>query len=300
MHSEFNRATLARRQPGSAFKPFVYLTALENGRTPASRVVDAPVTYRNWTPQNFDEKYLGEMSMTEALALSINSIAVRLCLELGPDTVAATARRLGITSPLNAVPSLALGTSEVTLFELTKAYVPFAAGGRGAIARGIESVRAVNGDVLYARRGSGLGDVIDAPAAGAMNRMLSEAMRTGTGKSAALAGRPAAGKTGTTQDFKDAWFVGYTGQLVTGVWVGNDSAQPMKKITGGTLPAAIWKNFMETATASDPVVALPGTNVTDSPQVATNEGTSAFDQLLSSLFESKPDDKPKPAPITTN
>jgi penicillin-binding protein 1A len=301
MQSEFNRATLARRQPGSAFKPFVYLTAIENGRTPASRVVDAPVTYRNWTPQNFDEKYQGEMSLTDALARSINTIAVKLCLELGPETVAATAHRLGITSPLTAVPSLALGTSEVTLFELTKAYVPFAAGGRGAIAHGIESVRAVNGDVLYARRGSGLGDVIEAPAAGAINRMLSEAMRTGTGKSAALPGRPAAGKTGTTQDFKDAWFIGYTGQLVTGVWVGNDSAQPMRKITGGTLPAAIWKTFTQAATANDPVVTLPGTDVVDgTPQVATNEGTSAFDQLLSSLFEGKPDDKPKPAPVTSN
>jgi penicillin-binding protein 1A len=299
MQSEFNRATLARRQPGSAFKPIVYLTALENGRTPASRVIDAPVTYRNWTPQNFDEKYQGEMSLTDALSRSINSISVRLCLELGPDTVRTTARRLGITSPLNAVPSLALGTSEVTLLELTKAYVPFATGGRGAIAHGIESVRAVNGDVLYARRGSGLGDVIEPETAGAMNRMLSEAMRTGTGKSAALAGRPAAGKTGTTQDFKDAWFVGYTGQLITGVWVGNDAAQPMKKITGGTIPAAIWKTFMEAATAKDPVMALPGTDVVDStPQVATNEGTSAFDQLLSSLFESTPEPKPKPAPVT--
>ena len=301
MQSEFNRATLARRQPGSAFKPFVYLTAIENGRSPASRFIDAPVTYRNWTPQNFDEKYQGEMSMAEALSRSINSIAVRLCLELGPGNVAATAHRLGIASHLNAVPSLALGTSEVTLLELTKAYVPFATGGRGAIAHGIESVRAVNGEVLYARRGSGLGDVIEPQAAGAMNRMLVEAMRTGTGKTAAIPGRPAAGKTGTTQDFKDAWFIGYTGQLVTGVWVGNDSAQPMKRVTGGTIPAAIWKTFMESATANDPVTALPGTDIVDEPsQVATNEGTSAFDQLLGSLFESKPEAKPKPAPSSTN
>ncbi len=299
MQSEFNRATLARRQPGSAFKPFVFLTALENGRTPASRVMDAAVTYRGWTPENFDEKHEGEVSLTQALARSINTVAVRLCLELGPENVAATAHRLGITSPLNSVPSLALGTSEVTLTELTNAYLPFATAGRGAIAHGIVSVRAVNGDVLYARRGSGPGEVIDPAAAGAMNWMLSEAMRTGTGKSAALSSRPAAGKTGTSQEFRDAWFVGYTGQLVTGVWVGNDAAQPMKKVTGGTIPAAIWKNFMESATANDPVVALPGTNIVDeAPQVATNEGTSAFDQLLSSLFEGKPEPKPKPAPAT--
>ncbi len=299
MQSEFNRATLARRQPGSAFKPFVFLTALENGRTPASRVVDAAVTYRGWTPENFDEKHEGEMSLTQALARSINTIAVRLCLELGPENVAATARRLGISSPLVAVPSLALGTSEVTLTELTNAYLPFATAGRGAIAHGIQSVRTVKGEVLYARAGSGPGQVIDANEAGAMNRMLSEAMRTGTGKSAALSSRPAAGKTGTSQEFRDAWFIGYTGQLVTGVWVGNDEAKPMKKVTGGTIPAQIWKTFMEAATANDPVVALPGTNIADeAPRVAANDaGTSAFDQLLSSLFEAKPAAKPKP---TTN
>ena len=297
MQSEFNRATLARRQPGSAFKPFVFLTAIENGRTPASRVVDAAVTYRGWTPENFDEKHEGEVSLTQALARSINTVAVRLCLELGPENVAGTARRLGITSPLNRVPSLALGTSEVTLTELTNAYLPFATAGRGAIAHGIVSVRAVNGEVLYARRGSGPGQVIDPAAAGAMNRMLSEAMRTGTGKSAALSSHPAAGKTGTSQEFRDAWFIGYTGQLVTGVWVGNDAARPMKKVTGGTIPAAIWKTFMEGATANDPVTALPGTNIVDdAPQVATNEGTSAFDQLLSSLFESEPKPKPKTTP----
>jgi penicillin-binding protein 1A len=297
MQSEFNRATLARRQPGSAFKPFVFLTALENGRTPASRVVDAAVTYRGWTPENFDEKHDGEMSLTQALARSINTIAVRLCLELGPENVAATARRLGITSPLNPVPSLALGTSEVTLTELTNAYLPFATAGRGAIAHGIQSVRSVNGDVLYARAGSGPGRVIDANEAGAMNRMLSEAMRSGTGKSATLASRPAAGKTGTSQEFRDAWFVGYSAQLVTGVWVGNDEAKPMKKVTGGTIPAQIWKTFMEAATANDPVLALPGTNIVDeAPRVAANDaGTSAFDQLLSSLFEDKPAPKPRPA-----
>jgi penicillin-binding protein 1A len=301
MQSEFNRATLARRQPGSAFKPFVFLTAIENGRTPASRVVDAAVTYRGWTPENFDEKHEGEVSLTQALSRSINTVAVRLCLELGPENVRATARRLGITSGLNSVPSLALGTSEVTLTELTNAYLPFATEGRGAIAHGIISVRTVSGEVLYSRRGSGPGQVIDPAAAGAMNRMLSEAMRTGTGKSAALSSHPAAGKTGTSQQFRDAWFIGYTAQLVTGVWVGNDAARPMKKVTGGTIPAAIWKTFMETATAKDPVVALPGTNIVDeAPQVATNEGTSAFDQLLSSLFESEPEAKPKASPTTTN
>ena len=142
IRSEFNRATQAKRQPGSAFKPFVFLAALEAGKTPSSRVVDAPVTYRGWTPANFSEKHEGDMTMGEALSRSINTVAVSLCLELGPETVAQAARRMGIVSNLTAVPSLALGTSEVTLAELVTAYVPFATGGRGAIAHGVKRVKA--------------------------------------------------------------------------------------------------------------------------------------------------------------
>jgi len=285
MTSEFNRATQAKRQPGSAFKPFVFLAALEAGKVPSSRVVDAPVTYRGWTPENYSEKHEGEMSMTDALSRSINTVAVRLCLELGPETVAQTARRMGIVSDLAAVPSLALGTSEVTLAELVNAYVPFATGGRGAIAHGVMRVRAIGGEILYERAGSGLGQLINADAAGAMNRMLSEAVRSGTGKIAALGGRPVAGKTGTSQDFKDAWFVGYTRQLVAGVWVGNDNNVPMgKAIRGGTLPALMWKSFMERATAGQPVLPLPGTDVAEPPAVADND-TSDFDRLLAGLFD---------------
>ena len=285
MMSEFNRATQAKRQPGSAFKPFVFLTALEAGRSPSSHVVDAPVTYRGWTPENYSEKHEGEMTMTEALSRSVNTVAVRLCLELGPESVAQTARRMGIVSDLAAVPSLALGTSEVTLAELANAYVPFATGGRGAIAHGVKRVSAIGGEVLYERTGSGLGQLVSAQAAGAMNRMLSEAMRSGTGKAAAMSSRPAAGKTGTSQDFKDAWFIGYTRQLVAGVWVGNDNNVPMgKAIRGGTLPAAMWKSFMERATAGQPVLPLPGTDVVDAPSVA-NGDTSAFDRLLAGLFD---------------
>ena len=287
--SEFNRATQAKRQPGSAFKPFVFLTALEAGQTPSSRVVDAPVTYRGWTPANYSEKHEGEMSLTDALSRSVNTVAVRLCLELGPESVAQTARRMGIVSDLAAVPSLALGTSEVTLTELVNAYVPFATGGRGAIAHGVQRIKGADGAVLYERSGSGLGQLINAQSAGAMNRMLSEAVRSGTGKVAALAGRPVAGKTGTSQDFKDAWFIGYTRQLVAGVWVGNDNNEPMgKAIRGGTLPALMWKSFMEHATAGQPVLRLPGTDVVDPPSVA-DQSESEFDKLLAGLFEdSKP------------
>ncbi|MCE9521665.1 MAG: PBP1A family penicillin-binding protein, partial [Alphaproteobacteria bacterium] len=283
--SEFNRATQAKRQPGSAFKPFVFLAALEAGQSPSSRVVDAPVTYRGWTPENYSEKHEGEMSMTDALSRSVNTVAVRLCLELGPETVAQTARRMGIVSDLAAVPSLALGTSEVTLAELVNAYVPFATGGRGSIAHGVTRVRAIDGDVLYERSGSGLGQLVSAESAGAMNRMLSEAVRTGTGKIAALSGRPSAGKTGTSQDFKDAWFVGYTRQMVAGVWVGNDNNVPMgKAIRGGTLPALIWKSFMTRATAGQPVLPLPGTDIVDAPTVSASN-TSEFDRLLAGLLD---------------
>jgi penicillin-binding protein 1A len=284
MMSEFNRATQAKRQPGSAFKPFVYLTALEAGKTPLSTVVDAPVTYRGWTPENYSEKHEGEMTMTQALAHSVNTVAVRLCLELGPESVAQTAHRLGIGSDLAAVPSLALGTSEVTLAELVDAYVPFATGGRGAIAHGVTRVREIGGNVLYQRTGSGLGQLTSPQAAGAMNRMLTQVMRSGTGKVASLGDRQAAGKTGTTQDFKDAWFVGYTRQLVAGVWIGNDNNEPMSKaIRGGTLPALMWRSFMERATAGQPALPLPGTDIVDEPMVAEN--SSAFDRLLAGLFD---------------
>jgi penicillin-binding protein 1A len=284
MISEFNRATQAKRQPGSTFKPFVYLTAIEAGRSPLSRIVDAQVTYRGWTPANYSGSYEGDTTLRNALALSINTVAVKLCLELGPETVAQTARRMGIVSDLAAVPSLALGTSEVTLIELVSAYVPFATGGRGAIPHGVRRITAIDGRVLYERSGSGLGLLIGADAAGAMNRMLMEAVRTGTGKAAALDGRPAAGKTGTSQDFKDAWFIGYTRQLVAGVWIGNDANIPMaKEIRGGTLPASIWRRFMTRALEGEPILPLPGGDAAD--QAPQDGDASAFDALLAGLFK---------------
>ena len=288
--SEFNRATQARRQPGSAFKPFVFLAAIEAGRTPASLVVDEPVTYRGWTPANFSQKNEGEMPLADALAKSVNTVAVKLCLELGPETVAQTARRMGIVSDLAAVPSLALGTSEVTLAELVSAYIPFPTGGKRAVAFGVTRVTTVSGETLYERSGSGLGRAISPEAAGAMNRMLMRAVATGTGKAAALAGRPSAGKTGTSQDFKDAWFVGYTRQMIAGVWIGTDANLPMdKEIRGGTLPAAMWKTFMTGATAGQAVLPLPGSDVSDEPADAVE--TNAFDDLLAGLFEDSKDER---------
>jgi penicillin-binding protein 1A len=256
--SQFNRAVAARRQPGSAFKPFVYLTALERGITPDAVRTDAPVQIKGWSPDNFDKKYRGDVTLTQALAMSLNTVAVRLGMEVGPRAVVKTAERLGITSPLQANASIALGTSEVTPLELAAAYVPFANGGYGIVPYAVKRVRTANGKILYERRGSGLGQVINPVHVGMMNAMLEETLRVGTGKKAELPGWQAAGKTGTSQDFRDAWFVGYTGSLVTAVWLGNDDNTPTKKASGSNLPVEIWSRFMQRALAGQQVVGLPG------------------------------------------
>jgi penicillin-binding protein 1A len=256
--SPFNRAVSARRQPGSAFKPFVYLTALEFGLTPDSVRIDQPVSIRGWNPENYTREYRGPVTLTAALSLSLNTVSAQLAAEVGPKSVAATARRLGIGSPLMATPSIALGTSEVTPLELTAAFVPFANGGRGVIPHVVDRITTAGGDILYERAGSGPGQVIDPVRVGMMNAMLRETLVSGTGRSAEIAGWPAAGKTGTSQDFRDAWFIGYTRVLTAGVWLGNDNNKPTKRTTGGTLPALAWNRFMSEALSGVPVVALPG------------------------------------------
>ena len=197
---------------------------------------------------------------TEAFAESSNVVAAQLTDQLGPKEVADTARRLGITSPLEAVASLALGTSGVTPLELTGAYVPFANGGNGVIPFAIIRVRANSGKILYERKPGGLGAVMSPANNVAMTRLMVQTVTTGTGKAARLAERPTAGKTGTTQDFHDAWFVGFTADLVTGVWVGNDNSRAMKKATGGGLPAHIFHAFMEDVEQDLPVRPLAGSH----------------------------------------
>ncbi len=256
--SPFNRAVDALRQPGSSFKPFVFLAALEAGNYPESVRIDQPVSIRGWTPENYTRKYLGPVTLQSALALSLNTISAQLAAEVGPSTVAATARRLGIASELQATPSIALGTSEVTLLEMTGAYATFANGGNGVIPHVIERIRTEKGRVLYERSGSGPGQVVHPAYVAMMNAMLSETMTTGTGKSAAIAGWPAAGKTGTSQDFRDAWFIGYTAPMVAGVWFGNDNNKPTKKATGSNIAAAAWHRFMAAELEGVPVAALPG------------------------------------------
>ena len=242
--SPFNRAVGARRQPGSAFKPFVYLTALEAGWQPGSAIDDRPVRVGKWQPANFDGRYRGRITLAEAFADSVNSPAVRLAEAVGPKAVAATARQLGIASELQPVPSLALGTSEVSLIELTGAYLPFASGGVRRPLYGVTEVEDDAGAVSYAHVATSV-PVIGPKALAGMRELLARVIRDGTGKAAGLGGgRPAGGKTGTTQDARDAWFVGYSGGYVGGVWLGNDDGSPMKGVSGANLPARIWREVM--------------------------------------------------------
>jgi len=255
--SQYNRAVTARRQPGSAFKPFVYLTAIEAGLTPDTIRQDAPLNVKGWKPENFEHQYLGAVTLTQALSMSLNTVAVRLGLEVGPNNVVRTAHRLGIASKLEPNASIALGTSEVSLTELVGAYVPFANGGQGVSPHVVLKIRTTAGKVLYARPADQLGQVIEPRNVAMMNTMMQETLLSGTAHKAELPGWMAAGKTGTSQDFRDAWFIGYTSKLVTGVWLGNDDNSPTKKATGGGLPVEIWTRFMKAAHQGVPVASLP-------------------------------------------
>ncbi len=270
--SPFNRAVDGHRQPGSSFKPFVYLAALESGLTPETIRVDQPVAIKGWQPENYSKDYHGPVTLTTALALSLNTVSVQLTAEVGADRVVATARRLGISSPLFATPSIALGTSEVTPLEMTGAFVPFSNGGRGVIPHVIRRITTADGKVLYERRGSGPGQVVAPVYVGMMNAMLEQTLLIGTGKSAEIPGWPAAGKTGTSQDYRDAWFVGYTAALTAGVWFGNDDNSPTKRASGGNLPAITWQHFMSEALAGLAVADLPGNYRSGQPGMIADAG----------------------------
>ena len=255
--SQFNRAVAAKRQPGSTFKPFVYLAALEKGLTPDTVRDDAPISVKGWRPEDYSREYFGPVTLTKALALSLNTVAVRLGLEVGPKTVARVAHRLGVTSELDPNATIALGTSAVTPLELVSAYDAFANGGIGVQPHVIARVRTANGRLLYARKNANFGRVIDPQYVAMMNSMMEETLLTGTAHKAELPGWQAAGKTGTSQDWRDAWFVGYTSALTAGVWLGNDDNSPTKKTSGGNLPVEIWSRFMKAALEGVPPAELP-------------------------------------------
>ena len=259
--SQFNRAVKAKRQPGSAFKPFVYLSSLELGNRPESMRVDEPVSYRGWEPKNYSKKYMGQVTLRRALAMSLNTVAAQLTFEMGPKQVVQTARRLGIHSKLANHLSIALGTSEVTMLELVGAYMPFANGGARVEPFVISRILNKDGQVLYRADSHPGHQVIDPATLSLINSMMQETLISGTGKKALLPGRPAGGKTGTSQNYRDAWFVGYTANLVTGIWFGNDDGKPTKRASGGNLPATTWQAYMAGAHNGMAIAALPGVSI---------------------------------------
>jgi penicillin-binding protein 1A len=295
--SSYNRASDAERQPGSAFKPFVYLAAFEHGHAPGDIMHDGPVDIHGWKPSDFEGTYQGDISLTEAFAESSNVIAAQLTDEVGAKEVARTARRLGVVSPLKEVSSLALGTSGVTPLELTGAYAAFANGGEGVTPFAILSIRTKAGKILYERKAADPGAVMSPENNLAMTRLMVETVTSGTGKAARLDERPSAGKTGTTQDFRDAWFVGFTADLVCGVWVGNDNSAAMHKApgltaTGGGVPAHIFHAFMEGAAQGLPVRPLAAESLVadaSGPAALTaappeDKKPDAFERILNGIF----------------
>ena len=255
--SPFNRAVDAHRQAGSAWKPFVYLAALEAGRRPDTEVIDEPVTINGWSPRNYEDGYLGHISLEDALAHSINTVAARLADEVGRDNVANAAHRAGIVSQINTDPAMALGTTLVTPLEMAQAYTSFANGGNRVAAYGIERIRTAEGAVLYQRRPVAPTPAIANPPLSELNQMLRRVVAIGTGARAAIPGYDIAGKTGTTSDYKDAWFCGFTGGFVTVTWMGRDDAQPMHRVTGGGAPAEAWRGFMVGALKRAPNQPIP-------------------------------------------
>ncbi len=257
--SQFNRATVAKRQPGSAFKAFVYLAAMENGYQPQSMEVDEPITVGGWSPENYKHKYLGPVSLQQAYAQSLNTVAVKLTSALSPVTVIDAAKRMGITSPLGKDASIALGTSGVSVLEMATAFTPFANGGQSIEPYIVKRVLTRDGKVIYERAGDGLAQVIDDNILGEMNAMMREVINSGTATKAKFTDMDMGGKTGTSQDYRDAWFVGYTPYYTTAVWMGNDDNSPTNKVTGGSLPALVWHDVMMAAHQGLEARILPGT-----------------------------------------
>lgn len=240
--SQFNRAVSALRQPGSSFKPFVYLTALQNGWKREDRIDDVPLSIGKWKPENYDKKYHGSVTLDEALMKSLNLATINLSESLTRKDIIRTAKKMGITTPIENTPSLALGTFEVKVIDMATAYSAIANGGYATWPHAIKEIYTRDGYQLYQREADTETRILDAAAVKDLTKMLEKVISRGTGKRAKIPGF-AAGKTGTTQDYRDAWFVGFTDEYIIAVWVGNDDNSPMKGVTGGTLPAEIWRKI---------------------------------------------------------
>ncbi len=289
----FNRVTQAKRQPGSAFKPFVYIAALENGIDENETLLDAPLKIGSWSPENYTHDYRGEVPMQDALAYSLNTATVRLAMQTGIGNVREIAQKMGITSPLKRELGLALGASEVSLIDITSAYAVLAQDGYAVIPYGIEQIRTKKGNVIYQREAPGMPRLLASSTVAALGKMLHAVTNYGTGRRAAV-GIDAAGKTGTTQDYRDAWFIGYSGKLTTGVWMGNDDNSVMKDITGGSLPAQLWHDYM--------VAVIDGANESaehteghgdEEGRSYTRSQSRGFMKFLDSLFDGSVSAKPE-------
>ena len=250
--SNYNRAVNAVRQPGSAWKLFVYLAALEAGIKPNDRVVDEPVTIEGWSPQNSGGSYAGEIDIRTAFAYSKNTIAAKLGEEVGFGLVAGMARRFGITTPVNTMPSMVLGTSDVRLIDMTRAFAAVSAKGTAVEPYGIAKVTTTEGKVLYTRPKASSATLVAPHVAAGITDLLQSAVATGTGKAAQI-GRPVAGKTGTTSSNKDGWFLGFSSGITTGVWMGRDDARPVTGLQGGAAPARAFAAYMRVAVSSRPI-----------------------------------------------
>ena len=261
VESQYDRASMAHRQAGSAFKPFVYLTAMEQGHTPYETIVDEPFKIGNWQPHNYNGTYCNcPLTLQNALSESINTVAARLAQDVSTANVAATARKLGITNPIQLDPSMALGAVEVTPLQMAQAYTAFDNGGFAVQAYGIKKIRTASGVELWNidSHRPPRQQVIDYPALQYMNQMMRQVPISGTGRGAMVAGYDIAGKTGTTSDYRDAWYVGYTGGFLAAIWIGKDDNKPMRGITGGTIPAPAWRTFMTQALPRLAVQEIPG------------------------------------------
>jgi penicillin-binding protein 1A len=280
--SQFNRAYLAKRQPGSAFKLFVYLAALENGYGTRSIVEDAEIQVSKWRPRNYTRDHKGEVSLEEAFANSLNTVTVRVAETIGRGKVIEMAKRLGINDKMQNLPSISLGTETTSLLTLTSAYAAIANHGYKVEPYGVLKIETKTGKILYKRQEHSSIRVLNSAVVVDMKRMLRAVISYGTGKSAMIPGADLYGKTGTTQDYRDAWFMGFSSELVVGIWAGNDNNKPMRRVTGGGLPALVWKDFMQ------------GTNLKKSGSIwdydeEKQEDDSSIFGALTSIFSKKQD-----------
>ena len=272
--TQFNRTTQARRQPGSAFKFFIYAAALQEGMSPQTVRNDAPIVIGDWAPGNYDDEYFGPVPLTTAFAKSLNMVAIQVANEVGGRKVIELARDLGVRTRLQDYRSLALGAQEMTLMELTQSYGAMINQGAAIKPYGIVRVRRASGNVMWSRPTPPRQVVLQPRTVRGMNQLMSRVVQAGTGTRARIDGREIGGKTGTGNDYRDAWFVGFTSNLVTGVWVGNDNFVPTKKVTGGSIPARIWHDFMTVALVKSPKVPLALPTEDDFPPPDNNYAAS--------------------------